>query len=92
MNPNGIQPLSVAVALQNANCGPDPNVTSWSDLAAVATFRIPGPLLKIWIEGTTGLTKTVKLIDSTEPSDPTNGVQRPNDYGPQNQRAWFAAG
>ncbi len=86
-------PIGPANALQRCNSGPDPAVTSWDDLENnVATLGIPVPLLKLWIEGATGILKKTRLVASTEETDRENGVQRPRDYGPENQKVWFAVG
>ena len=86
-----MQPLSVQVAAQNANSGPDPSITSWDDLQAFPTLGLPIPLAKIWIEAATGLTKIVRLLPSTADTDRTMGIQRPGDYGYLNHNVWFEA-
>lgn len=80
------------ILAQRAASGLDPNVRSWSELAAVETAFLPLPIVKIWVESETGMQRTTRLLASTEATNTDNGVQRPNDYGPLNQRVWFAAG
>ena len=71
----------------------EPNVQSWSDLQALSTTNYPNFTVKIWVDASTGLTMTARLIPSTQATDPSIGAYRPNDYqDPGNARVWFQAG
>lgn len=70
-----------------------PEIGSWSDLSDIPTKGLQLPVLCAWIETATGVVHLVRLIESTQPSDPDNGIQRPRDFDlAYNPRVWFAAG
>lgn len=68
----------------------EPNVGSWADLQALSTTGYPDNTIKIWVETDSGLTKAARLLPSTDPTNPSLGAYRPNDYAdPGNARVWF---
>ena len=86
------QPLSAAVQNQLIASQPSAAIRSWADLAAVPTFYLVLPVVKIWVEEATGIRQTVRLLRSTTQTDLASGILRPNDYDPAlNPRVWFRA-
>ena len=66
----------------------DPGITSWATLADVPTIGVSAGALKIWVDSTNGILKATQLIAGTAATDTASGLQRPNDYGPSNEKYW----
>lgn len=70
----------------------EPNVTSWADLTALSTTGMPYNTIKIWVDASTGITMTARLLESTAETDESAGIYRPDDYAnPGNTKVWFQA-
>lgn len=70
----------------------DASITSWAELAAVATDDLDVPVIKIWREAATSLYHFTVLLAGTDATDTANGIQRPNDYAAGNQKVWYQQG
>lgn len=68
----------------------DPTITSWSDLAGIATVSMAVGSLKIWVDSATGVLKATQLLAGTDATDTDSGIQRPNDYDPANPKVWYS--
>lgn len=68
----------------------DNTINSWSDLAAIETASLTVPVLKIWVDESSGLLKTTQLRAGTDATDTANGIQRPDDYASgTNEKVWY---
>jgi hypothetical protein len=70
----------------------DASITSWAQLAAVATADLDVPVIKIWREAATSLYHFTILLAGTDATDTANGIQRPNDYAAANHKVWYQQG
>lgn len=70
----------------------DASITSWAELAAVATADLDVPVIKIWREAATSLYHFTVLLAGTDATDTANGIQRPNDYAVGNHKVWYQQG
>lgn len=71
---------------------PSASIQSWADLAAIKTLGLPVPQIRIWVDADTGLFKVTQLRESTDETDVSSGIQRPDDYAnPGNTKVWFQA-
>lgn len=66
-----------------------PDITSWLDLAAVPTYGATLPVILEWYDATVPILRTTVLQLSSEPTDTSIGVQRPDDYS---TAVWFQIG
>lgn len=88
-----IVPLSANLAAKAKANNLDPDVADWNALAAIPTFGLELPIVKIWIEMATGRRMVTRLLASNADTDTASGVQRPRDYdAATNARVWFSAG
>lgn len=68
----------------------DATITSWAELAAIATTSLTVPVIRVWVEASTGMHHTSQLRASTAADDTANGVARPDDYATTtNEKVWF---
>ncbi len=68
----------------------DPSITSWTELASHPTTDLAVPCIIGWVNSDDDRITFTELRDSTEASDPTNGIQRPDDYAAStNEVVWF---
>lgn len=67
----------------------DSSITSWAQLAAVATTALSLGTTKAWVEASTEILKVTVLRASTAATNTSDGLQRPNDYnGATNAKVW----
>jgi hypothetical protein len=67
----------------------DGAITSWAQLAAIATTSLGVGSTKAWVEASTEILKVVVLRSSTAATNTAEGLQRPNDYnGTTNTKVW----
>lgn len=67
----------------------DTSVTSWAQLAAIATTALALGTTVTWVEASTEILKVVVLRSSTAATSTADGLQRPNDYnGATNAKVW----
>jgi hypothetical protein len=77
---------------ENGGVAVDTAITSWAELAAVATADLEAGAIKLWINAADGSAKIVQLRTGTDATDTGNGIQRPNDYAdPGNTKVWYQA-
>lgn len=85
-NAGGWSPGASATTLRLAI---DATLTSWADLAAVATTGLALGTTRVWVESSTGILKAAQLKASTAATDTASGLQRPSDYnGSTNAKVW----
>lgn len=71
----------------------DNSITTWAQLAAVATTGLTVPVMKIWFEPATLLFHVTVLRAGIDATDTANGIQRPDDYNAgTNAKVWYQAG
>jgi hypothetical protein len=69
---------------------PRNDIASWTDLAAVPTKLLPVGTIYLWVDSASDSLKATQLRTGTDASDPTNGVQRGDDYAdPGNTKVWY---
>lgn len=69
---------------------PSQEITSWDDLAALATIAMPTGQIKIWVDEDTGSFMVTQLLAGTDETDTDAGIQRPADFAdPGNARVWY---
>lgn len=77
---------------ENGGLAVDTGITSWAELAAVATEDLAVGAIKLWINAADGTAKIVQLRTGTDATDTASGIQRPNDYAnPGNTKVWYQA-
>lgn len=75
--------------ISSGSGGPGGTITSLAELAAIPTVDLTPPVLKIFVDESTGGLNVWRLLAGTDATGP--GVQRPDDYGPTNLRVWYQA-
>lgn len=76
--------------ISSGSGGPGGVIQSQAELAAIPTVDLTPPVLKIYVDESTGNLAVWRLLTSTEATGP--GAQRPNDYDPSSPKVWFLAG
>lgn len=66
-----------------------PDITSWAELAAVATYGATLPVMLEWYDESVPVLRSVVLRLGSDATDTANGVQRPNDY---TTAVWYQTG
>jgi len=70
----------------------NPAITSWADLAAIATTGLAVGTAYAWVEASTLILKATVLLTGTAATDTAEGIQRPADYNAStNAKVWFGA-
>ena len=71
------------------NVSVNSSITSWADLAAVATVASPAGTTVAWIEASTLILRAMILLAGSEATNTGAGLQRPNDYNDvTNEKVW----
>jgi hypothetical protein len=69
------------------------SVHSWANLAALSTVLASVNSIVEWYDTSASLMRTTVLLTSTEATDTSQGMQRPDDYnGSTNAKVWYQIG
>lgn len=70
--------------------GVNQSVTSWTELAAIATAALSIPQVIVWVNAADDSFHVTQLRAGTDATDTAAGIQRPDDYNdPANTRCWY---
>lgn len=87
---------AVQIEAQRDASAIDGMIYSWEVLSNVPTADRPLvtlPIVLVWVERSTGIRKVVRLLEATDETNTSAGIQRPRDFDAvRNPRVWFAAG
>ena len=81
----GNQQYNPPPAQVNDTKGVDPGVHSLTDLLNVSTVNLVVPVLKLWVDYSTGALQSSTLMGDA------NG-QQPADFNPATPKSWYTAG
>lgn len=80
--PNGGNPYPQSLSINTS-------VTSWAQLAAVATVALPTGSAIAWINASTLILMVTQLQAGIEATDTAQGLQRPDDFNAgTNAKVW----
>lgn len=69
------------------------DITTWAELAAILTLGATLNVILEWYDPAVSVMRTTVLMPSTEATDTSIGVQRPDDYdAADNAAVWFQIG
>lgn len=68
--------------------GVDPSIGTLAQLAAIPTTTLTPPVIKLWMNESTGMLETWRLLAGTDAT--ASGIQRPDDWA-ASQKVWYQA-
>lgn len=83
-------PASTGGSGPSGPSGVDSEVTSWAELAAIATAALTKPVVVVWVAAIDNSNHITQLRAGTDATDTAAGIQRPDDYNAvTNAYVWY---